>query len=162
QRLQEQERDLLRAEQLAAVGQLAAGVAHEIRNPLTGIKFLVEGALRPAAPTPLSDEDLRLIRQEVVRMERTVQGLLDFARTPPGGRRLLHTHPADRVTGRRFPGRARLLPSQVKLGSAGASPSGNRSETPTSSCEHFRLRVLGSPDREQQVPRLLDDSAPPC
>jgi signal transduction histidine kinase len=87
QRLQEQERDLLRAEQLAAVGQLAAGVAHEVRNPLTGIKFLVEGALRPANPTPLTAADLRLIRQEVVRIERTVQGLLDFARTPPLDRR---------------------------------------------------------------------------
>jgi signal transduction histidine kinase len=82
QRLQEQERDLLRAEQLAAVGQLAAGIAHEVRNPLTGIKFLVEGALRQPNPTPLTDEDLRLIRQEVVRIEHTVQGLLDFARTP--------------------------------------------------------------------------------
>jgi signal transduction histidine kinase len=80
-RLQEQERDLLRAEQLAAVGQLAAGVAHEVRNPLTGIKFLVEGALRPANPTPLTAEDLGLIRQEIVRMERTVQDLLDYART---------------------------------------------------------------------------------
>ena len=82
QRLQEQERGLLRAEQLAAVGQLAAGIAHEVRNPLTGIKFLVEGALRPAQTIPLTNEDLRLIRQEVVRIERTVQGLLDFARTP--------------------------------------------------------------------------------
>lgn len=87
QRLQEQERDLLRAEQLAAVGQLAAGVAHEVRNPLTGIKFLVEGALRPGNRTPLSEEDLRLIHQEVVRIGRTVQGLLDFARTPPPDRR---------------------------------------------------------------------------
>ncbi|HJZ54330.1 MAG TPA: ATP-binding protein [Gemmataceae bacterium] len=82
-RLQEQERDLLRAEQLAAVGHLAAGVAHEIRNPLTGIKFLIEGALRPANPTPLTAEDLRLIHHEIVRIGRTVQGLLDFARTPP-------------------------------------------------------------------------------
>ena len=89
QRLQEQERNLLRAEQLAAVGQLAAGVAHEVRNPLTGIKFLIEAALRPFAATPLTNEDLRLIRQEIVRMERTVQGLLDFARTPPPDRRQL-------------------------------------------------------------------------
>ncbi len=87
QRLQEQERGLLRAEQLAAVGQLAAGIAHEVRNPLTGIKFLVEGALRGSNPTPLTDEDLRLIRQEIIRIERTVQGLLDFARTPPPDRR---------------------------------------------------------------------------
>lgn len=86
-KLQEQERDLLRAEQLGAVGQLAAGVAHEVRNPLTGIKFLVEGALRPANPTALTGEDLRLIRQEIVRIERTVQGLLDFARIPPPDRR---------------------------------------------------------------------------
>jgi two-component system, NtrC family, sensor histidine kinase HydH len=86
-KLQEQERNLLRAEQLAAVGQLAAGVAHEVRNPLTGIKFLVEAALRPAHPAPLTGEDLRLIRQEIVRIERTVQGLLDFARMPAPDRR---------------------------------------------------------------------------
>lgn len=86
-KLQEQERDLLRAEQLAAVGQLAAGVAHEVRNPLTGIKFLIEGALRTEHPTLLTGEDLRLIRQEIVRIERTIQGLLDFARMPSPTRR---------------------------------------------------------------------------
>jgi signal transduction histidine kinase len=88
-KLQEQERDLLRVEQLAAVGQLAAGVAHEVRNPLTGIKFLVEAGLRTANPTPLSSEDLQLIRQEVVRMERTVQDLLVYARNAPPVRRSL-------------------------------------------------------------------------
>ncbi|WP_439629565.1 sensor histidine kinase [Gemmata sp.] len=87
QRLQEQERDLLRAEQLAAVGHLAAGVAHEVRNPLTGIKLLIDGALRASHPTALTGEDLHLIRHEIARMERTVQGLLDFARTPPPDRR---------------------------------------------------------------------------
>jgi two-component system sensor histidine kinase HydH len=86
-RLQEQERDLLRAEQLAAVGQLAAGVAHEIRNPLTGVKFLLQAAVRPENPTPLTIDRLRLLLQEVARIERTVQGLMDFAQSPPLDRR---------------------------------------------------------------------------
>lgn len=81
-RLQQQQRDLLRAEQLAAVGQLAAGVAHEIRNPLTGIKILVEAARRTNTPRPLTAEDLQMIERELNRVERTVQGLLDFARLP--------------------------------------------------------------------------------
>jgi two-component system, NtrC family, sensor histidine kinase HydH len=82
ERLQRQQRELLRAEQLAAVGQLAAGVAHEVRNPLTGIKMLVEAAQRPHNPRPLIAEDLRVIHREVERLEQTVQGLLDFARLP--------------------------------------------------------------------------------
>jgi two-component system sensor histidine kinase HydH len=87
QRLQEQERDLLRAEQLAAVGQLAAGVAHEVRNPLTGVKLLLQAAVRAQNPTPLTVERLHLLLQEVARIERTVQGLMDFAQTPPLNRR---------------------------------------------------------------------------
>jgi two-component system sensor histidine kinase HydH len=79
-RVQEQERDLMRAEQLAAVGHLAAGVAHEVRNPLTGIKLLVDAALRPANPAPLTPADLTLIRAEIGRLERTAQDLLDFAK----------------------------------------------------------------------------------
>lgn len=82
-RLQRQQHDLLRAEQLAAVGQLAAGVAHEVRNPLTGIKILVEAARRPNSPRTLDAEDLRMIHRELGRVERTVQGLLDYARLPP-------------------------------------------------------------------------------
>ncbi len=87
QRLQEQERELHRAEQLAAVGHLAAGIAHEVRNPLTGIKFLIEAALRPENPSPLDGDDLKLINEEIGRMERTVQELLDYARTPAPDRR---------------------------------------------------------------------------
>jgi two-component system, NtrC family, sensor histidine kinase HydH len=82
QQLREQQRSLLRTEQLSQVGQMAAGVAHEIRNPLTGIKMLVEAALRPQATRLLSAEDLRMIHREVKRLEQTVQSFLDFARLP--------------------------------------------------------------------------------
>lgn len=82
ERLQRQQREMLRAEQLAAVGQLAASVAHEVRNPLTSVKMLVEAALRPTNGMPLTPEDLRVIHGEVTRLEQTVQGFLDFARLP--------------------------------------------------------------------------------
>jgi two-component system sensor histidine kinase HydH len=81
-RLQVQQRELLRTEQLSQVGQLAAGVAHEIRNPLTGIKMLVEAALRPQSRRLLNDEDLHVILREVKRLEQTVQSFLNFARLP--------------------------------------------------------------------------------
>jgi signal transduction histidine kinase len=83
ERVQQQQHELLRAEQLAAVGQLAAGVAHEVRNPLTGIKLLVEAALRPRNPRPLTPDDVRMIHGEIARLEKTVQGFLNFARLPP-------------------------------------------------------------------------------
>lgn len=81
-RIQQQHRELLRTEQLSQVGQLAAGVAHEIRNPLTGIKMLVEAALRPQSPRPLNLEDTQVIHREVKRLEQTVQQFLNFARLP--------------------------------------------------------------------------------
>ena len=78
--LQRQECEAMRAEQLAAVGQLAASVAHEVRNPLTSIKLLVGAALSGRCPQGLSETDLQVIHDEVGRLERKVQSLLDFAR----------------------------------------------------------------------------------
>jgi two-component system sensor histidine kinase HydH len=75
-------RSMLRAEQMSAVGQLAAGLAHEVRNPLTSVNMLVEAALRSQNAKPLSRDDLEVIRMEVERVEQTMQGLLDFARLP--------------------------------------------------------------------------------
>src|SRR5437667_12330683 len=80
--MQLQQREMLRAEQLAAVVQLAASVAHEVRNPLTSVKMLVELATRPRDSKPLTPSDLQVIHREVTRLERTVQGFLDFARLP--------------------------------------------------------------------------------
>ena len=82
ERLQRHQREMLRAEQLAAVGQLAASVAHEVRNPLTAVKMLVEAGLRPRNATPVTREDLLVMHRELDRLEHTVQDFLDFARLP--------------------------------------------------------------------------------
>ena len=80
--LHRRQAEVLRAQQLSAVGQLAASIAHEVRNPLTSIKMLVEAGLGTAKPRPFTRENLQVIHGEILRLEQTVQGFLDFARPP--------------------------------------------------------------------------------
>jgi two-component system sensor histidine kinase HydH len=76
------QRELLHAQQLSALGQLAASLAHEVRNPLMSIKMLVEAALRSHNPRPFTHDNLHVVHRAVARLEKTVQGFLDFARPP--------------------------------------------------------------------------------
>ncbi|HEY2786258.1 MAG TPA: ATP-binding protein [Fimbriiglobus sp.] len=82
QRLRRTERDALRAEQLAWVGQMAAGIAHEIRNPLMAIKLLVQAAAERQGVAGFRPRDLQVLDEEIVRLEQIVSGFLDFARPP--------------------------------------------------------------------------------
>jgi len=73
---------LQRSRQLAMVGQMAAGLAHEIKNPLAGIKVSMEVLLDEL---PLSPEDKAIFTRtigEVQRIESLLKNLLNYARAP--------------------------------------------------------------------------------
>jgi len=73
-------RELERHRRLAAVGRLAAGVAHEIRNPLSSIKGFATYFRDRCAAVPEDDKIARIMIQEVERLNRVVSRMLDFAR----------------------------------------------------------------------------------
>jgi signal transduction histidine kinase len=72
-----------RAEHLATLGELAAGLAHEIRNPLAGIAGVIEIAGRDLPSTSPARAVVKDVRQEIARINRTLTDLLETARPHP-------------------------------------------------------------------------------
>jgi len=73
------EHELRRRERLATLGQLSAGVAHEIRNPLAGIGTSAQVLLRRFEPRDERARFVRVILDEVARLDRIVTSLLQYA-----------------------------------------------------------------------------------
>lgn len=76
------ESQLIQSEKMAAIGQLAAGIAHEIRNPLGIIAnalFDLRELLAPGQPEV--EEDLRIALEEMRRVQEIIDNLLEFSRT---------------------------------------------------------------------------------
>ncbi|KAA3658149.1 MAG: GAF domain-containing protein [Calditrichaeota bacterium] len=80
-RLEDQSR---RAGRVAAVGELAVGIAHEIRNPLTIVKMIFE------AEENLNEEDRQVISTELQRMNKIITQLLDYTRLKEPEREWCH------------------------------------------------------------------------
>ena len=81
--LEATQRQLFQAEKLAALGKLSAGIAHEIRNPLTSIKILIYSLADPGASDTSREKDLKVIEAEIERVNKIIRQFLEFARPRP-------------------------------------------------------------------------------
>ena len=80
QKLSEARIQLFQSDKMASLGRLAAGVAHEINNPLTGVLTYSSFLLKKTQNNPEINEDLKVIVRETKRSREIVKSLLDFAR----------------------------------------------------------------------------------
>jgi len=79
-KLSEARVQLFQSDKMASLGRLAAGVAHEINNPLTGVLTYSSFLLKKTVNNPEINEDLKVIVRETKRSREIVKSLLDFAR----------------------------------------------------------------------------------
>lgn len=72
---------MYRTDRLATLGELAAGAAHEIRNPLTAIRSTIQYLSKDFAGDPVKNEMVTELITEVERINKIIQGLLSFSRS---------------------------------------------------------------------------------
>lgn len=131
QELRARERALVRSERLAAVGQLAAGVAHEINNPVA----VIRGYLKTMIPEARDEEqasELTILDQEAAACQRIVEDLLSYGRDPSLNRERLDPSTLLLETVERF--EATQLGARVRV-----------------TCEAERGEIEGDPLRLRQV-----------
>jgi two-component system NtrC family sensor kinase len=71
-----------KADRLATVGEMAAGIAHEIKNPLTGIAGVVQILGRDLGPDDPRQKVIKEVLEQIDRLDKAVKNLLSFARPP--------------------------------------------------------------------------------
>jgi len=95
EQLADTQQSLIQSERLISMGKLAAGVAHEINNPLTGIVAYAEALAEDAGPSDPRRKDYEVILREALRCRQIIRGLLDFARQDAPA--LVPSHPKDLI-----------------------------------------------------------------
>jgi signal transduction histidine kinase len=88
QELEAAQSQLVHTEKIASLGRMAAGVAHEINNPLAGILIYAELLLRDLAAEDVHRENIEIIINQTMRCQQIVHRLLDFSRQSLGDQKL--------------------------------------------------------------------------
>lgn len=87
--LQQLNEQLIRTEKLAAMGTLAAGVAHEVNNPLASISSLIQMMQSKDNLDERTRENLKLIQTQIQRITQVTKDMMDFARVRPAAKSLV-------------------------------------------------------------------------
>jgi PAS domain S-box-containing protein len=91
-RLQEAHEKMIHREKIAALGQMAAGVAHEIGNPLSALSSIVRNIASDSGRDGGREKKLRLMQDQIDRIARIVRELVDFSRPSSFGKSLIHVN----------------------------------------------------------------------
>jgi PAS domain S-box-containing protein len=91
-RLQEAHEKMIHREKIAALGQMAAGVAHEIGNPLSALSSIVRNIASDPGRDGGREKKLRMMQDQIDRIARIVRELVDFSRPSSFGKSLIHVN----------------------------------------------------------------------